>query len=119
MESSPPGLFASTVPHYARFRSAYGARLFALLSARFSLDGTQRVLDLGAGCAALTLPLAALVREVVAVDPEPQMIAEGRRLAAVAGVGQYRLAAWGLEHVAGVERGSGIADGHGRVVPLD
>ncbi|MFJ6722392.1 class I SAM-dependent methyltransferase [Streptomyces sp. NPDC091259] len=61
--------------------------MFALLGARFSLDGTQRVLDLEAGSGALTLPLAALVREVVAVDPEPEMIAEGRRLAAQAGVG--------------------------------
>ncbi|MET9958189.1 class I SAM-dependent methyltransferase [Streptomyces sp. NPDC006326] len=60
--------------------------MFSLLSARFSLDGTQRVLDLGAGSGALTLPLSALVREVVAVDPEPEMISEGRRLAAEAGV---------------------------------
>ncbi|MFI6054547.1 class I SAM-dependent methyltransferase [Streptomyces violascens] len=87
MEPSPRGLFASTVPYYARFRPAYDDHLFALLGARFSLDGTQRVLDLGAGSGALTLPLAALVREVVAVDPEPEMLAEGRRLAAEAGAG--------------------------------
>ncbi|MFE2146382.1 class I SAM-dependent methyltransferase [Streptomyces sp. NPDC059456] len=75
------------MPYYARFRPAYDDRLFTLLGTRFSLDGTQRVLDLGAGTGALTLPLAALVREVVAVDPEPDMLAEGRRLAAAAGVG--------------------------------
>ncbi|GLX41310.1 hypothetical protein Sros01_73830 [Streptomyces roseochromogenus] len=86
MESSGRGLFASTVPYYARFRPAYDDRLFTLLAARFALDGTQRVLDLGAGTGALTLPLAALVREVVAVEPEPAMLAEGRRLAAETGV---------------------------------
>ncbi|MFJ4185210.1 class I SAM-dependent methyltransferase [Kitasatospora sp. NPDC089509] len=87
MKPLPGGLFASTVPYYARFRPAYDPRLFALLGRRFSLDGSQRVLDLGAGSGALTLPLAPLVREVIAVDPEPAMLAEGRRLAARAGVG--------------------------------
>ncbi|MFJ8165912.1 class I SAM-dependent methyltransferase [Streptomyces sp. NPDC096136] len=75
------------MPYYARFRPAYDPRLFALLARRFTLDGSQRVLDLGAGSGALTLPLAPLLREVIAVDPEPAMIAEGRRLAARAGVG--------------------------------
>ncbi|MFD8749720.1 class I SAM-dependent methyltransferase [Kitasatospora sp. NPDC059577] len=86
MDSSPGGRFASTVPYYAKYRPAYDQHLFALLRRRFSLDGTQRVLDLGAGSGALTLPLAPLLREVIAVDPEPAMIAEGRRLAARAGV---------------------------------
>ncbi|MFE6274191.1 class I SAM-dependent methyltransferase [Streptomyces goshikiensis] len=86
MKPPPDGLFASTVPYYARFRPAYDPRLFALLGQRFSLDGSQRVLDLGAGSGALTLPLAPLLREVIAVDPEPEMIAEGRRLAAQARV---------------------------------
>ncbi|MFE2164653.1 class I SAM-dependent methyltransferase [Streptomyces sp. NPDC059447] len=86
MKPPPGGMFASTVPYYARFRPAYDPRLFALLGRRFALDGSQRVLDLGAGSGALTLPLAPLLREVIAVDPEPGMIAEGRRLAARAGV---------------------------------
>ncbi|MGW7447587.1 class I SAM-dependent methyltransferase [Kitasatospora sp. NPDC054795] len=86
VKPSPGGLFASTVPYYARFRPAYDPRLFALLGRRFSLDGSQRVLDLGAGSGALTLPLAPLLRTVIAVDPEPAMLAEGRRLAARAGV---------------------------------
>ncbi|GAA5019087.1 class I SAM-dependent methyltransferase [Kitasatospora paranensis] len=86
MKPSPGGLFASTVPYYARFRPAYDPRLFALLGRRFSLDGSQRVLDLGAGSGALALPLAPLLRTVIAVDPEPAMLAEGRRLAARAGV---------------------------------
>ncbi|GAA2143350.1 class I SAM-dependent methyltransferase [Kitasatospora kazusensis] len=82
----PGGLFGSTVPYYARFRPGYDHRLSGLLRERFGLDGTQRVLDLGAGSGALTLPLARMVREVVAVDPEPAMLAEGRRLAARAGL---------------------------------
>ncbi|MGH8967137.1 MAG: class I SAM-dependent methyltransferase, partial [Actinomycetes bacterium] len=57
-------------------------QLFDHLTARFGLDHTQTVLDLGCGTGQLAIPLAAHVARVLAVDPEPAMLHEGARLAA-------------------------------------
>jgi ubiquinone/menaquinone biosynthesis C-methylase UbiE len=81
MTSDPAELFASTARYYARYRAGHPARFFSYLVDRFGLDGTQTVLDLGCGTGQLALPLAPHVARVIAVDPEPTMLAEGRRLA--------------------------------------
>ncbi|MGW2039409.1 class I SAM-dependent methyltransferase [Streptomyces virginiae] len=73
--------FASTAPYYARYRPPYPREFHTLLADRFALDGSQTVLDLGAGPGTLSLPLAPLADHVYAVDPEPAMLAEGARLA--------------------------------------
>ncbi|MFD9477308.1 MULTISPECIES: class I SAM-dependent methyltransferase [Streptomyces] len=73
--------YASAAPYYARYRPPYPAELYALLADRFALDGSQTVLDLGAGPGTLSLPLAPLAEHVYAVDPEPAMLAEGCALA--------------------------------------
>lgn len=67
------GLFRGTAWHYARYRKPYPAELFELLRSRFALD---RVLDVAAGTGLAALPLAALAAEVVALDVEPEMLAE-------------------------------------------
>ncbi len=81
-----PELFAGAAAHYARHRADYPAEVFGELAARLGLDGRQRALDLGSGPGMATFPLARHVAGVVAVDPDPDMLAEGERLAAVRGV---------------------------------
>ncbi|WP_404961999.1 class I SAM-dependent methyltransferase [Streptomyces sp. 147326] len=73
--------YASAAPYYARYRPPYPAEFYELLADRFALDGSQTVLDLGAGPGPITLALAPLADQVYAVDPEPAMLAEGSRLA--------------------------------------
>lgn len=78
---NPDELFASTAPYYARFRSGYPPAFFDHLADHFGLDGTQTVLDLGCGTGQIALQLAPHVAQVLAVDPEPTMLEQGRRLA--------------------------------------
>lgn len=86
MKYQPDELFRSTAPYYARYRAGYPPQLFTHLAERFDLDGTQLALDLGCGTGQIAIPLAAHVREVVAVDPEPSMLDEGRALADQQGI---------------------------------
>lgn len=81
-----PQLFASTAPYYSRFRPPYRESMFALLRETFQLDGRGRLLDLGCGPGLLTIPLAPLFEEVVAIDPSDEMRAEGERIAHSKGV---------------------------------
>ena len=82
----PEELFRSTAPFYARHRCGYPPPFFTYLVERFKLDGTQRVLDLGCGTGQVALPLSEHVAHVAAVDPEPTMLEEGHKLAAVADI---------------------------------
>lgn len=86
MSYEPGELFASTAPYYARYRAGYPLEMFQHLTACLGLDGSQTVLDLGCGTGAVAVPPARRVREVIAVDPDRQMLDEGRRIATEAGV---------------------------------
>jgi SAM-dependent methyltransferase len=70
--------FRTAAPYYARYRSAYPPELIAAVVDVAGIDRESRVLDLGAGPGTVAIPLAAYAAEVVAVDPEPAMIAELR-----------------------------------------
>ncbi len=91
---APPNardLFKGTAPYYARYRPGYPEAFFDHVAARFGLDGTGRLLDLGCGTGQLALPLAGRFEEVVGMDPEPEMLAEAAAGARTAGV---RNATW-------------------------
>jgi ubiquinone/menaquinone biosynthesis C-methylase UbiE len=60
--------------------------MFALIRETFRFDGRGRLLDLGCGTGALTIPLASMFAEVVAIDPSDEMRAEGERLAIAKGI---------------------------------
>ena len=74
-------MFRGTASYYARYRPGYPAELLAQLAAAAGLDGEARVLDLGCGPGTIAIPLASSVREVLAVDSEPEMLDELRRSA--------------------------------------
>ncbi|WP_329453604.1 class I SAM-dependent methyltransferase (plasmid) [Streptomyces sp. NBC_01724] len=86
MHHDPADLFASAAPYYARHRPGYDPRLYALLRVRRILHPAATVLDLGAGTGEIALTIAGDVAHVHAVDPEPGMLAEGRRTGAERGI---------------------------------
>ena len=79
-------LFEGTAWHYARYRPGYPEAFFADVVARFHLDGTGRLLDLGCGTGQLAIPLARHVGSAVGLDPEPEMLAEAATQAEAANV---------------------------------
>ena len=69
-----------TASYYARYRRGYPDQVINAVVDRLQLDANDKVVDLGCGTGLLTAPLARRVRTVVALDPEPAMLAEARRL---------------------------------------
>jgi len=69
-------LFSGTAKWYVRYRAGYPQELTERLAAAAGLDGTGRLLDLGTGTGQLAVALAPYVAQVVAADPEPEMLAE-------------------------------------------
>jgi SAM-dependent methyltransferase len=67
--------------HYAEYRYRPAEAFLRLLAAHLGWSSSDRILDLGAGPAHLSLPLARLVGEVLAMVPEEAMIEEGLRRA--------------------------------------
>jgi SAM-dependent methyltransferase len=70
--------FAEAAPYYRKYRAPYAREVFPYLCEELRLSTASRALDLGAGSGAIAIPLSALIAEVVAVDPDAAMLAEGR-----------------------------------------
>ena len=79
-------LYLGSAPYYVRGRPPYAPELAETLRRILSLDGQGRLLDVGCGPGVVTLPLAHCFTEVVGLDPDPGMLAEGARRAADAGI---------------------------------
>jgi SAM-dependent methyltransferase len=73
-------LYEGSATYYAEGRMPYSTEVAAAI--REHTRGT-RLLDVGCGPGALTLPLAPLYAEVVGVDPDPGMLAEAARRSTV------------------------------------
>lgn len=74
-------IYAGAAAHYRPGRPPYSPQLEAVLTAELGLDGRGRLLDGGCGPGILTIRLAHLFEEAVGLDPDPVMLAEGRRAA--------------------------------------
>jgi ubiquinone/menaquinone biosynthesis C-methylase UbiE len=72
--------------HYAEYRDQVHPGFVDRLADFLAWNAHTRVLDLCCGPAHLAIPLARRVGQIVAVDVEPAMLAEGQRRVGVAGV---------------------------------
>jgi ubiquinone/menaquinone biosynthesis C-methylase UbiE len=78
---NPENIFQGTAWYYARYRPAYPDAVIDLLIEKFGLTKDSRVLDLGCGTGQISLQLAPNVSKVVAVDPQEDMLEEGKKAA--------------------------------------
>jgi SAM-dependent methyltransferase len=88
--SYDPTIYQGAAAHYRRGRPAYSPQLEAVLSEELDLDGSARLLDAGCGPGILTVRIAHLFEEAVGLDPDPAMLAEGRRAAHERGIMNIR-----------------------------
>jgi trans-aconitate methyltransferase len=80
-----PSLFEGAAEGYAQYRTKYPPIVFDKLAEIFNLNGQGRLLDLGTGPGLISIALRTQFEEVVAIDPDPEMIAEAKRQAAAVG----------------------------------
>jgi ubiquinone/menaquinone biosynthesis C-methylase UbiE len=84
--SYDPTIYQGSAAYYARGRPPYARALAATLAAELGLDGSGRLLDVGCGPGILTVELAGHFSQAVGLDPDAEMLAEGARRAAEAGI---------------------------------
>lgn len=82
MTDFPADSFTGTARAYVRYRPAYPGVMLANLRRRAGITEGGFLLDLGCGPGRVAIPMAPHVREVLAVDLEPEMIGVGREEAA-------------------------------------
>jgi SAM-dependent methyltransferase len=88
--SYDPTIYEGAAKHYRAGRAPYSPQLEAVLAKELGLDGSGRLLDGGCGPGILTVRLAHLFEEAAGLDPDPDMLAEGRRVAAKLGITNVR-----------------------------
>ena len=87
-----PTIYRGSAAHYRYGRPPYSPELEAVLTKELGLDGSGRLLDAGCGPGILTVRLAPLFEETVGLDPDTDMLAEGRRAATEKGLSSVRWA---------------------------
>ena len=92
---------------YAEYRYRPTEAFVRLLAAHLGWSASDRVLDLGAGPAHVSLRLAPFVGEVVVMEPEEAMIDEGRRRAASAAADNLSFVVGGSDDLTGLAAGLG------------
>jgi SAM-dependent methyltransferase len=72
------GRFGAPAPYYLNGRPSYADALIRRVVAHVALKRHHRALDIGTGPGQLAVAIAPYVREVVAIDPEPEMLKRAR-----------------------------------------
>jgi SAM-dependent methyltransferase len=76
-----PSIYLGAAANYRHGRPPYSPELESLLGRELRLDGTGGLLDVGCGPGSLTVRLAPMFAEVVGLDPDADMLTQGRRAA--------------------------------------
>jgi ubiquinone/menaquinone biosynthesis C-methylase UbiE len=87
---APGDLFQGTAEYYECHRVRYPQDAFDWIAGEHSLDGRGRLLDCGCGTGQVALPLSRLFEDVIAIDPEPQMLQVAERAARAKGIANVR-----------------------------
>src|SRR5262245_55810377 len=85
-----PTIYLGSAAHYRLGRPPYSPKLEGFFAEELRLDATARLLDVGCGPGILTVRLAPLFAEAVGLDPDVDMVAEGRRSAQELGLSNIR-----------------------------
>jgi SAM-dependent methyltransferase len=109
MPIDPDRPFRSCARFYADRRHRISTVLARFIVSRLELTTADRLLDLGCGPAVLAELFASSVAEVVAVDPEPEMLAEGVRRCTTAGVANVTFVRASSDDLAPLAAGSPFA----------
>jgi SAM-dependent methyltransferase len=88
--SYDPTIYRGAAVHYRHGRPPYSPQLEAVVAEELGLNGAGRLLDGGCGPGILTVRFASLFEEAVGLDPDPAMLAEGRRLGEERGITNIR-----------------------------
>ena len=97
-------LFKGTAWYYSRYRFGYPQEFFDYVTELFNLDTQSRILDLGCGTGQIAIPLAKLVKEIVGVDSEHDMLDEATKEAERAGVKNIK---WVLKKAENIDESLG------------
>ncbi len=113
--------YAGAAWYYAEYRGRVGDTFLTMLATRLGWSSQDRILDLGAGPGQLSVPLAALVGEVVALEPEADMVTKGKRRVRNLDIKNIRFVLGGSDDLTNLRRSLGIVScgGDGLVLPLD
>jgi SAM-dependent methyltransferase len=106
MPDYDPTIYLGTATYYTQGRPPYSRTLGATLAAELGLDGTGRMLDVGCGPGVLAIELAGRFSQVVGLDPDAEMLAEGKRRAAEAGITKIRWVQARAEDIPTLELGT-------------
>lgn len=69
-----PGLYKGTYEYYVKYRPAIPEEVINVIVKHFDVKPTDRVLDLGCGTGKVALAMKGKCREMVCLDPDPEML---------------------------------------------